>query len=498
MITKDRMKVILINPCSSHVMDSRKYRSFVLPLLPLGIAYIASVLEQNGIEVKVIDQHANRISDDEIIQLIQLESPQVIGFSCLTLVMDRVKNIINQIRPLKEDIKILLGNIHPTVFAEELLMENIGDIIVRGEGEYTTLEAVLAIGNGKDLTNIKGISFVQDGKIYHNPDRELIEDLDKLPYPAWHLFDLNYYNKGCPLVSLFDIIIPLVASRGCPWKCNFCSQDTFYKRPRYRENLNIIEEIEYLNKRFNINYFGFNDANFPFSIKQGLDFCDEIIRRKLNKKIKWITETRVDLVNQDLLMKMKEAGVHQIMYGFEVGNQQILDSSGKGTTLEQARKAMRHTKKAGILTLGLFMLGLPGETRQTCEETIKFARELDCDIVKFNLAIPQPGSAFFKEYKNKLNAYDYKKFTSWTDWSNFKGDLLHVPEGMSNKDLLNLQRKAMFEFYVRPKIIFRHIFNGTISFRNLFYGGLILISNYLKAILFKLFHSNSNRSLFYQ
>ncbi|MDO8602520.1 MAG: radical SAM protein [Candidatus Omnitrophota bacterium] len=492
------MKVILVNPCSTHVQDSSRYRSFVLPLLPLGVAYIAAVLERNGIEVKIIDQHADKIDDELLIQKILAESPQAVGFSCLTLVMDKVINIIRKIRALRKDIKIILGNIHPTVFADELLKENIGDVIVRGEGEHATLDTILAFRDGRDLKDIKGISFVQDGRVCRNPDRQPIEDLDKLPYPAWHLFDLGYYKKGCPLVSMYDTIIPLVASRGCPWKCIFCSQDMFYKRPRYRKTLNIVDEIEYMHKTYKVNFFGFNDANFPFSVNQGLEFCNEIIRRKLNKKIKWITETRVDLVNLELLIKMKEAGAHLIMYGFEVGNQKVLDSLKKGTTLEQARKAMKATKKAGLLTLGLFMLGVPGDTKETCEETIKFAKELDCDIVKFNIAIPLPGSAFFEEYKNKLkDIYEYKKFTSWTDWSNDKGDLLYMPETMSSQDLVNLQRKAMFTFYVRPRIIFRHILKRTISFKNLYYGAFILISNYLEAAMsrFFAFKNKKNRSL---
>jgi radical SAM superfamily enzyme YgiQ (UPF0313 family) len=171
------------------------------------------------------------------------------------------------------------------------------------------------------------------------------------------------------------------------------------------------------------------------------------------------------------------------MYGFEVGNQKILESLKKKTYLNQAKTAMKLTKRAGINTLGLFMLGMPGETKLTCEETIRFAKELDCDIAKFNLAVPYPGSELFEDYKFKVGGKqeDWEKFIGWNDWSGVGP--LYIPNGMSAQELVHLQRKAMFQFYVRPKIILRHIIKGTISFENLMCGGYILIRKYFDSLL---------------
>lgn len=482
------MKVMLINPSTELIESSRIYGEFVSPIPPLGIVYIASVLKKNSVDVIVIDQYAYRMSDEELLNRIRQEEPRVIGFSCLTPGINKVKKLIERVKTLnlKEKIWIILGNVHATIFADELIRKRVADVVVRGEGEFSMLEIVLAIKEGKGFQDIRGISFCENGKVQHNPEREQIKDLDNLPYPAWHLLELKHYNKA-PLICLYDIALPIQASRGCPYQCTFCAQDSIFKKPRYRQINKIIDEIEYLHKRFKITFFGFIDPYFPFSIRHGLEFCNELMRRGLHKKIRWIIETRVDLVNLELLIAMKRAGLYLIQYGFEVGNQKILDSLKKKTTLEQAREAMRETKKAGILTLGLFMLGMPGENKKTCKETIRFAKELDCDIAKFNLAVPYPGSELFEIYKDRLGRIEEpEKFTPWYDWSSFSGESVLIPDGMSYRELTNLQREAMFQYYVRPKLILRHIFKRTIGIKHLCYGAYILIIGYFKILINKI------------
>jgi len=483
------MKVLLINPNSIVASSDSTYSRFVPPVAPTGIAYLAGLLEKNGVEVSIIDQYANKMTGEDLIKRINVMSPQLVGFSCLTPAMKNVKMLVEQIRLLKKDIKIILGNIHATLFADELLKKGLADIIIRGEGEIGMLEVTQALEKGRSLHEVRGISFIEGVKVCHNPDREPFLDLDDLPYPAWHLFDLEHY-KTHPMVSLYDITLPIQASRGCPYQCIFCSQDAIYKKPRHRKNANVINEIEYIYNHLGVNHFVFIDAYFPFSVEHGLEFCNEFIRRGLHKKIVWVTETRVDKVNLELLKKMKEAGLHLIMYGFEVGNQQVLDSLRKKTTLEQARQAMRNTKKAGIRTLGLFVLGMPGETKATCEDTIRFSQELDCDIAKFNIAVPLPGSKFFEDLRYKLgNITDPEKFTSWSNWASPSNDLIYVPDGMRGKELVDLQRKAMFQFFVRPKLIIRYILKRIVPLRDLCFGARMLIKICLGNITAKIMNS---------
>ena len=480
------MKIMLINPNSFFASSDSMYARFVPPIAASGLAYIAALLEKNGFKMVIIDQYANKMSNEDLTIRINAESPQLVGFSCLTPVMGNVKALVEQIRFLKKDIKIVLGNIHATMFADELLKEGIADIAVRGEGEFSMLETAQAIREKKSLGAIKGISFIEDGKVHHNPDREVVQNLDDLPYPAWHLFNLEDY-KTHPMISSYKTTLPIQASRGCSYKCIFCSQDTIYKKPRYRKTINVVNEIEYMYSSLGVSHFVFIDAYFPFSIEYGLEFCEELMRRGMHKKITWVTETRVDKVNLKLLKIMKAAGLHLLMYGFEVGNQRILDSINKRTTLEHARQAMKDTKKAKILTLGLFILGLPGENKQTCEDTIKFAKELDCDIAKFNIAVPLPGSKFFDNFKGKFKCVNEpEKFTSWSNWASSTEDLIYVPEGMDSKELIELQRKAMSKFFIRPKIIIRYIFKRIVPFRDLCFGARMLINKYLENTLAKI------------
>jgi len=248
---------------------------------------------------------------------------------------------------------------------------------------------------------------------------------------------------------------------------------------RFRDLEKVADEMEYFADTLRVGYFGFSDAYFPWDEDSGLRFCRIIIRRGLHKKVRWCTETRVDKVTPRLLRAMKEAGAHLIMYGIEVGSREVLERLNKHTTLEQARFAVRETAKAGIFSQGLFILGLPGETPATCRQTIDFAKELNCDIVKFNLAVPYPGSRFFEEHGKNLIKESPEKFTSWADWTHLGGGLVYAPQGMSGDALRYFQRKGMMEYYARPGVIIKNLSRGTITLRNLIFGGAWLLFIFL-------------------
>jgi len=473
---------MLINPLSDLARQSDTYFRSVTPLPPAGLTYLSAVLKNNNIKVFVEDQYATRISNEELIRKIIDVSPIAVGFSCLTTAMGNVERLVRQIKTAKIKTKIILGNIHPTLFSEEVLLREIADIVIRGEGEQTLLQTVISLDRGDSLDDIKGISYIRNGEIRHNPDRGILEDLDSLPYPDWHSLNLKHYTRY-PMLGIYNrLVLPVQASRGCPYNCLFCSQDKFYKKPRYRKIKKVVDEIEYLYEEFKINYVGFIDAYFPFSKDCGLEFCDEFIRRGLHKKISWFTETRVDMVDPELLKRMKESNLSLIMYGFEVGNQKVLDDIGKRTTLDQARRAMESTRKFKIRSVGLFMLGLPSDTKKTCYDTIRFAKEINTDICKFNIAIPYPGSKFFDDCKLRLgNINDINdKFTSWYDWSSYDGEIIYNPESLTKRELVKLQRKGMFSFYMRPRFILRSLINRTFSFTDLWHGACILFKNYFK------------------
>ncbi|MFA4989437.1 MAG: radical SAM protein [Candidatus Omnitrophota bacterium] len=480
------MRVLLINPNSSLINKNWAYKKFFTPIAPLGLAYLAGILKKNGFEVSIIDQFADKMPDAVLLNIIKDRKPDVIGFSALTPVIRDVRRLALAIKELSGKSKIVLGNIHATCFPQEVLSEGTADIVVRGEGENTLVELCQRLSRNKGLEGLPGISFKIDGQIVHNPEREVIADLDSLPYPAWEELNLDNYTE-VPLVAIKKArAFPIIASRGCDFRCYYCSQDKIYKQVRYRNLNKVIDEMEYFYNNHGIKIFGFSDAYFPFDETSGLEFCASLIKRNLNKKIEWCTETRVDKVTPRLLEAMKEAGVHLIMYGVEVGNQRIMDSLNKGTTLEQARFALQQTRKAGILSQGLFILGLPGESIRTCKDTINFAKELDCDLVKFNVAMPYPGSRFFEDYKRMNKISNPERFTSWFDWVNFSEDFIYTPQGMDSNILRYLQRRAMLEFYARPKVILRHLLRGTIRYENILYGGFWLLSLFYSGVLKRL------------
>ena len=478
------MMVLLINPDSTLRQGSFQLKRFVTPVPPLGLAYLAAVLERDGFTVEILDQVASEINNQELLERAARAAPGLIGISCLTPVMNSVQHLVKGLRERAPHIPIVLGNTHATVFRTQLLEQGQADVVIAGEGEGAMLDLARAVRDGAALASVAGIHYRDgEGRVCSTEERPPMVNLDDLPLPAWHLLDLGLYQK-CPMLCLDDDpTLSIQASRGCFYRCTFCSQDQIYRKFRHREVEAVIDEMKHFRRRFNVTRFVFIDANFPFNREYGLRFCDELRRQGLHRQIKWVVETRPDMVDLELLREMKDAGLHLIMYGFEVGNQAILDSINKRFTLEHSRQAMRDTRAAGIYTLGLFMLGLPGETRETCLQTIRFARELDCDMAKFNLAVPLPGSRFYEDHRAELNVEAPEKFTSWYDWAPFSGELLYVPEGLTDQELKNLQRRGMFEFYARPRLVARHLRNGTLSLGNMAHGTRVLVNSMLKTAL---------------
>ncbi|MBU1088033.1 MAG: B12-binding domain-containing radical SAM protein [Candidatus Omnitrophica bacterium] len=473
------MRVSIINPDSDTAKSQGKYSIFGTAMPPMGIAYLATRLTEENSDIQIIDQYVEKISNNQLIERIRSFNPQIIGISCLTAAMGNVEKLVAQMKKENFKAKIVLGNIHASLFADQLLKEDKADIIVRGEGEDTFSELVHCLAKEDDYSGIKGISYSQDDKIIHNPDRNTFVDLDKNSFPNWDLLPYQKYNS-VPLLGVDnEILLHIQASRGCPYKCYFCSQENMHHKVRVRKVKSVVDEIEYQSRKYNVNKFAFVDSYFPMTEEYGFTFAEEMIKRGLHKKIKWATETRVDKVSYRLLEKLKQAGMSLIMYGFESGEQAILDSCNKHITVEQSKVAMRHTKNLKIPSLGFFILGLPGDTRQSINKTIKFAQELDCDLVKFNIAIPTPGSKFFEIWKKDNPDADLspEKFSSWYSPEE-GGKMLYLPKGINSKELEGLRAKAMISYYLRPKVIFRSLSRGLISLGNIFKGMKVLMSEF--------------------
>lgn len=474
------MKVALVVPGSKATSDPRRvkrYQRLFPHLLPMSIGYLGAVLERDGYEIALIDQIAQQLSNEDLIREIEEARPDVIGLSVLTASASNVVEISLTLRSRLPDVFLVHGNHHASFFVDETLAAGHADAVIHGEGEETLLELVRELdSDAPRLERVQGLSFRRDGAVVHNPLRPLIEDLDSLPYPAWHHFDLNApaYSE-MPMIGAYSTPLPLQASRGCPHNCSFCSQDSAFKKVRMRRTDKLVDEIEFMVDRYGFKWFGFNDAYFPWTKRQGFEFADELIRRGLHKRTRWITENRVDQVDEELLIRLKESGLSTIFFGFESGNAEILARTKKGTTLAQGEAAVRACRKAGLTIIGFFMIGLPGDTVKTCKETVDFAIKLDCDFAKFAVTIPYPGSRLYEEMKNRLGSENFDKYLSWYNWASGDEDLLSASEDISGGDLLRIQRMGMLRYYARPRHIIRHLRRGTLPLDKMAYGAGLLL-----------------------
>lgn len=398
------------------------------PQTPLGLCYLAGVLEKHGYEVSVYNadfksgtgllSEVNMIARHEdymavlrdirhplwkeIGGVIFQHSPDLVGISVTTPKYGSALNVSQLAKRLNPDIPVVWGGVHPTILPEEVAKNQDVDIVVRGEGEYTLLEV---IQNIEQLDNVRGITFKKDGKIIHNQNRPLIENLDELPFPARHLLleKERYYP---------DVFGNIFASRGCPYSCTFCASHKIWtKKVRYRSPQNVIAEIKEIQKTFKTHYFRFEDDSFTINKKLVADFCDLLMKENL--KIRWECETRADMVTPDLIEKMKSAGCEIVTIGVESGDDETLKRIKKGITIQQIIEAKRILKKSGMKFSAFFMIGFPWETRKEINKTLSVARELDPYVAVFSVATPYPGTELYESCRSEGIIPHY------IDWSTF-------------------------------------------------------------------------------
>lgn len=358
---------------------------------PLGLAYLAAMLKTKNCEVKIFDftlepKKTLVRQAEEVLSF----SPELIG---ITISTNTYSNAVKLAREIKNRSSgtVLVGGPHPTIFPKEMLSMGEVDFVVFGEGEYTFSQLIDEFFKEKDFYNINGIAFKnKTGEIVVNPPRPFINELDALPFPDRRMFNLAKYNLRSPNSKR---MATLITSRGCPFNCIYCYKGLFGNQFRMRSVENIIEEIRYIINSLGIRAFYFIDDLFLFDKERLLKFCEKITEENLD--IEWQCLARVDLVNPDMLSRMKGAGCSQIFYGIESGNINIMRNT-KGITLKQAKNAVQWTKKAGICASGYFMLALPNDTQETMAETIAFASALKMDEAMFSITTPFPGTRLWE------------------------------------------------------------------------------------------------------
>jgi len=341
-------------------------------LYPLGQAYLGAILEKNNYGVELLNLTNSRWEDvkEEVTKKIQKEKPDVFGISILSNSRISALKLLKQVKETSPKTIIVAGGVHTTMLPEQILENYPVDFLVLGEGDLTFLELLNNIKKRKpnsSFKKIKGIVFKEGGKIIRTLPRERIQDLDSLPIPKHEFFAKTINKHG---------IAYLITSRGCPFNCAFCPSSVHWgRRIIQRSAKNVLKEIKFLLKKFPlIKEIHFSDDEFLCNNQRVIDLCKMMISE--NIKIKWRCLGRASSINEELIKWMKKAGCSEVVFGVESGSQRILDNIGKKVKVKQMVEAFEICKKYGLKTTCLTIVGLPGENRQSVNETIKFAKRV--------------------------------------------------------------------------------------------------------------------------
>jgi anaerobic magnesium-protoporphyrin IX monomethyl ester cyclase len=386
------MKVLLINP---------PYPFDESPTPPFGLISLAAYLLEKGIEVRIEDYIVTPYSPERVKMVLSEFQPHVVGATGVTMNIKKSLKIIKDYKEEDPNLFTVMGGPHVTFDADNILSQNnYVDCIVRGEGELTTVELLERLDAGLSLREVAGLSYRDNGKIVHNPNRPLIEDINVLPYPARHLIQLSKYRAlGLP--------VNMVTSRGCPHKCIFCVGSKMVGRKvRYYDVNRVVDEFEMLSK---LAFKQINIVDDLFTSKKNrcIAICQEMVRRGISHP--WTAFARVDTVSRELLENLKESGCTTLCFGIESGNQEILDTIKKKITLEKCQKAVALCNEVGIDPMTSYILGLPGETHETITKTVDFAKKLSPNH-GFHILAPFPGT----EVREKKEEYGLRILTD--DW----------------------------------------------------------------------------------
>lgn len=363
------MKVLLIEPDKVAIMKSP----------PLGLAYVASVLEREH-DVSIVPRPTFDMTLDDLERIFEKEAPDVVGMTCVTMTATEVVKIAALCKQILPHTVTVVGGIHPTFAYPQMLRKDCIDYIVRFEGEYTLPDLLRHLNNP---SRVNGIAYTKDNQVVVTPERPLIENLDELPFPARHLLPMHVYEK----YSKGNML----SSRGCPYNCLYCSLVRFIGR-KYRvvSPDRAIEEIKHLIDEYKVNFVDFVDADFTVNRHRVKEICNLMKEEGLN--ISWRCSSRVDLVTEELLDVMSEAGCVSIFYGVESGVEEILNRSGKKTPVETIKNAFKWSKERNIKTTASYIIGLPGETMETALKTLNLIQELESDEVSPGIFYPFPGT----------------------------------------------------------------------------------------------------------
>ncbi len=443
------MRVLLVYPPISKM---ERYSSAIGSAggnqTPLGVYYLAAYLRQHGRPVEVIDGEANGLTAEDIVARAGEFRPGLVGISSTTVAFHRGLEVAVEIKRHWPELPIVLGGPHASSNVRHAMSFPAFDFAVLGEGEATLEALVRTITTGEDLSSVEGLAFRRGGELIVNPPRPRLMDLDSLPFPAYDLIpDLAVYAPP-PCNYKKRPVANVITSRGCPNACTFCDRSVFGQRLRQRSAANIAAEIEELYHTYGVREIAFVDDTFTICPERIRELFELLAEKKIS--FPWTCMSRINTVDRDALRFMRAHGCWHVSFGIESGNEEILRRIKKNISLDQVRRVVAWCGELGIRTKGFFILGHPGETLQTIEQSIQFGLDLPLDDVVVTINTPIPGSQQYAEAEQygSLDETDWSKFNYWCP--------VFVPHGLSRELLLRKHKDFYRRFYLRPRILWRY------------------------------------------
>jgi len=419
---------------------------------PLGLLYVAAYLENNSSHsVEILDAYLDDLSYEQIEVEIRRRQPDAVGVQAMTFTLIDAVLCAKTVKRANPAIPVIFGGPHVYIYPQETMSIPEVDCIVIGEGEVTFTRLIERLAEGREPSDVDGVGYRdQHGEVQLTPAVPLNQDLDALPMPARHLLDQDRYYSV--LAKKFPITT-MMTSRGCPMRCIFCDRPHLGKQFRYRSARSVVEEMEFCEKMGIREIFVYDDT---FNIRRDrvLDICRLKIERGVS--LAWDIRAHINAMTEEMLDALAAAGCSRIHYGVEAGTEEIVRTLQKGIDLERTKTVFHQTRQRGIATLGYFMLGNPGETREQAVETIEYARRLDADYIHLALATPFPATELYRMgFEKGIYQKDFWREFARDPRPDFVPELWE--ETMTRDELIRLMQWGYRRFYFRGKYLFRRL-----------------------------------------
>jgi anaerobic magnesium-protoporphyrin IX monomethyl ester cyclase len=458
--------ILFVNlPSAFKSHDDTKIEVFKESYPLLSFLSLSAFVKRGGFSAAVLDLGIEENPYDLLREKLNELKPKFVGITSTTpLFFEAVEisKIAKEI--LGKETVIICGGPHITALPQESLENSDIDIAVMGEGEETLLE----IMQGRKPPEIKGIFYKEkNGKILGNAPRPFIENLDSLPFPDISSYDISRYHCA-KIVSRNSPVLQMETSRGCPNICSYCNKSVFKRAFRAKSPKRVVEEMKYFIQN-GAKEIRIIDDQFSADINRAKEICRLILGENL--KISWnlAAGVRVDRADEEFLDLAKRAGCYQVSIGFESGDQSVLDSVNKGITLEQSAKCMILVKKAGLESVGFFMLGLPADTEESMEKTIKFAAKMMSTFAKASITTPFPGSRLFEQYEKEGKI----KTRDWSKYNQHKVADIYEHPNLSHETIKKYLDRFYRTFYFNPRFLQMRLLKslkGHTFWRDIYYG----------------------------